>query len=323
MPEELVVDDDRTFWWSNWFRQENLDLIFSLISIGIVIFVIQEDLAVTRPTIFWVLALLDLILIGFFVAQLAVDFSNTEDRVEWWKSESWKMVGLTPVILAAIPSISVIVLLRLVHLTKVYSLATNLLGLQETSEDSPVQAQLQHLIFVVTAIGFTGGFLAFIFEQQAVNSGACGDSCISTPTQAMWWAITTATTVGYGDYAPVTPGGRVVAIFLMFTGIALYGLLAATLSQALWARGRRANRERNNVGLDAGELIERLERLSDMRRDGWLTATEFHDAKAYVLTGKISGSMKSQEIENREPIPRDERKIRRDAARAGFIQEEE
>ena len=321
MSEEDVVTEDKTFWWSNWIRIENLELIFSLVSIGIVIFVIQEDLVNSNPTLFWILAFLDLVLVGFFVAELAKDLSNTEDRGEWWRAQSWGMLGLTPVILAAIPSINVIVLLRLIHLTKVYSLATNLLGLQETSEESPVQRQLQHLIFVVTAIGFAGGFIAYLFEQHA-SQAACGDTCIDTLPQAMWWAITTATTVGYGDYAPVTPGGRVVAIFLMFTGIALYGLLTATLSQLIWTK-RRSNAKWNAAEGDPNEMIERLERLADMRRDGWLTATEFHDAKASVLTGKMPGGNKARDIESRAPIPRDERKERRAAARMGFLSEEE
>jgi voltage-gated potassium channel len=321
MSEEDVVVDDKTFWWSNWVQSENLELIFSLVSIGIVIFVIQEDLVNSNPTMFWVLAILDLALVGFFVAELASDLSNAEDRAEWWRAQSWGLLGLTPVILAAIPSLEFIVLLRMVHLTKVYSIATNLLGLHETSEDSPVQRQIQHLIFVVTSIGFAGGFIAYLFEQHASDT-ACGDTCIQTLPQAMWWAITTATTVGYGDYAPVTTGGRVVAIFLMFTGIALYGLLAATLSQVLWARGRKSGNGENPT-IDPIEMIERLERLADMRRDGWLTATEFHDAKASVLTGKMPGGNKTRDIESRAPIPRDERKERRAAARAGFLAEEE
>ena len=115
MTEENVIVDDKTFWWSNWIRVENLELIFSLVSIGIVIFVIQEDLVNSNPTLFWILAFLDLALVGFFVAELAKDLSNTEDRGEWWRAQSWGMLGLTPVILAAIPSINVIVLLRLIH----------------------------------------------------------------------------------------------------------------------------------------------------------------------------------------------------------------
>ncbi|MEL7975466.1 ion channel [Isoptericola sp. F-RaC21] len=51
-----------------------------------------------------------------------------------------------------------------------------------------------------------------------------------------WWAVVTITTVGYGDYTPVTPAGRVVAVCLMLGGIALLGVVTATLSSWLVER---------------------------------------------------------------------------------------
>jgi voltage-gated potassium channel len=47
---------------------------------------------------------------------------------------------------------------------------------------------------------------------------------------AIWWAIVTITTVGYGDYYPVTVAGRLAGITLMIAGIALLGTLAGTLA---------------------------------------------------------------------------------------------
>jgi voltage-gated potassium channel len=47
---------------------------------------------------------------------------------------------------------------------------------------------------------------------------------------AIWWAFTTITTVGYGDYFPVTITGRIVAVALMIGGIALIGVVTATLA---------------------------------------------------------------------------------------------
>lgn len=53
---------------------------------------------------------------------------------------------------------------------------------------------------------------------------------------AAWWAITTVTTVGYGDIAPVTIEGRVIAAVLMVTGIAAFGLVTANVATAMTAR---------------------------------------------------------------------------------------
>lgn len=53
---------------------------------------------------------------------------------------------------------------------------------------------------------------------------------IQTFGDAIWWAFVTITTVGYGDYFPVTFAGRVVAVGLMVGGIALIGVVTATLA---------------------------------------------------------------------------------------------
>jgi voltage-gated potassium channel len=49
----------------------------------------------------------------------------------------------------------------------------------------------------------------------------------------LWWAVTTITTVGYGDRFPVTPIGRAIGAGVMILGIGLFGLLAASLASLL------------------------------------------------------------------------------------------
>lgn len=53
---------------------------------------------------------------------------------------------------------------------------------------------------------------------------------IQSYADALWWAVTTITTVGYGDMYPTTAVGRGVAVFLMLTGITLFGLLTASIA---------------------------------------------------------------------------------------------
>jgi voltage-gated potassium channel len=59
---------------------------------------------------------------------------------------------------------------------------------------------------------------------------------ITTGGDAIWWAVVTITTVGYGDFYPVTTFGRVVAVFVMFAGVGIIGALASILASILIPR---------------------------------------------------------------------------------------
>lgn len=72
-------------------------------------------------------------------------------------------------------------------------------------------------------------FCAALAILDAERAGA--DPNIETFPDAVWWAATTVTTVGYGDRYPTTPEGRLVAAGLMIAGIALLGVVTATLAQ--------------------------------------------------------------------------------------------
>jgi voltage-gated potassium channel len=58
---------------------------------------------------------------------------------------------------------------------------------------------------------------------------------------ALWWAVATLTTTGYGDVVPVTPLGRLVAAFVMICGLGVFGLWAGILATGFAAETRRDN----------------------------------------------------------------------------------
>lgn len=81
------------------------------------------------------------------------------------------------------------------------------------------------------AVGL-GAIAVLDAEQDAA------DANITTFGDALWWACTTVTTVGYGDRYPVTLEGRAVAVVLMIIGIGVVG--AVTASVATWLMSRAA-----------------------------------------------------------------------------------
>jgi voltage-gated potassium channel len=59
------------------------------------------------------------------------------------------------------------------------------------------------------------------------------DANITTGADALWYALVTITTVGYGDFYPVTTAGRITAMFIMFMGVGIIGALASLLASLL------------------------------------------------------------------------------------------
>jgi voltage-gated potassium channel len=80
------------------------------------------------------------------------------------------------------------------------------------------------VLFMVLLVLEFGSMLVTYFEQQSP------DANITTGGDAVWWAFVSITTVGYGDQFPVTDGGRIMAFFVLATGVGLFGVLSGYLA---------------------------------------------------------------------------------------------
>lgn len=130
-----------------------------------------------------------------------------------------------------------------------------------------VEAILKHhslFRVLIAAVGtlFIGAWLVLLFEEKARGSN------IHNYPDALWWAIVTVTTVGYGDRYPVTEGGRIVAVILMLVGIGLIGVLTATVASVFIKEHTDANKEEFKKGhADLGQQLSVIsDRLADVER---------------------------------------------------------
>ena len=112
-------------------------------------------------------------------------------------------------------------------------------------------AQLDFLLVWALGMVVLGATAALSFEQAH-------DSTIRTFPDALWWATVTVTTVGYGDFVPVTVGGRAVVMALMVGGIGIFGGLAANLA-AFFIRADTAAEEDPR----AAHLLREIRALSE------------------------------------------------------------
>ena len=83
--------------------------------------------------------------------------------------------------------------------------------------------KLYSLLIVSVAVIITGSILILTIE-----SGQPG-SQINSVLDAVWWTVSTVSTVGFGDIVPVTDAGKIMAIFFMIFGISILGIFLSVL----------------------------------------------------------------------------------------------
>ncbi len=146
------------------------------------------------------------------------------------------------------------VLFRLARLVRLFTAA----GLGRTA------------IKVARRLGTMGIWLAVLSVVAAllVMNAEPPESGFEDFGDALWWALVSFTTVGYGDLFPVTPLGRLAGGIMMFAGLAVLGTVAAILGSAVGASdeedddsmGKRILRELDTLKTEVSELREKLER---------------------------------------------------------------
>ncbi|WP_199888404.1 potassium channel family protein [Streptomyces badius] len=144
--------------------------------------------------------------------------------------ERWAFVRGHPLDLLA-------VILPLVQPLRLLRLVSTLLLLGRRARNAPQITLTVYVAGSVMGLMMFGSLAVLQVERDAP------DGNIRTIGDAVWWSFTTMTTVGYGDLAPTTGLGRLLAVGLMLSGIALLGVVTANIAAWFISRFERDNAE--------------------------------------------------------------------------------
>jgi voltage-gated potassium channel len=206
-------------------------------------------LANTEPA--WRLAWPDALDIGFlavcafffaeYVLRLAAapGAPGAEHRGKWRARLAWAisiggicdLVGVVPGVLAIVFDLGTASLSAFVWAFKLVRYAPGLAGLQRVISDAR-----QALLSVLLGFGIVllvAASLAYLLERSTQPK------VFGSMPAALWWAIVTLTTTGYGDAVPVTPVGRLLAGVVMVSGIIVFALWAGILATGFAEETRR------------------------------------------------------------------------------------
>lgn len=186
----------------------------------------------------------DYLLCAFFFIDFVKRFYHSEHKAKYFFTIGWLDL------VSSIPEVEFLRLGRfsrlfgLFRLYRVYKAGRMLSGtfLRDVRKNAIFIAGSFALLCMMLS-----SVLILLFEHAPKSN-------IKTAWEAVWWSFVTMATVGYGDYYPVTFGGRLVGIFLMLTGISLFGVLTATFAGLLV--GNKDEKE-DQIRI----LIEKIEEL--------------------------------------------------------------
>ena len=180
--------------------------------------------------------------LGVLVADYVVRLALSKERLAFIRSTPLEIATI------ALPLLRPLRLLRLV----------TLLGAASRHAGSTLRGR------VGIYVGGSVSLLVFVASLAVLDAErGAPDANIESFGEALWWSMTTITTIGYGDFFPVTTTGRVVAVGLMLAGVALLGIVTAAL--ATWLVERVADADEDLSAATRRDLASVRSELAEVK----------------------------------------------------------
>ena len=198
-------------------------LLLSLVSIFNMAAVWLNYLYPVSPLTLEVMEIINAILTTFFLFDFFYRLLTTSAKSHFF-FKNWGWADL----LACIPMFRIFRMfriLRAIRLLRVFGVKNMLNEIVNNRAGSALYLSIFGIILVAEIAA------VILLRAEAASPGAN----ITSAGDAVWWVLVTLTTVGYGDLYPVTLTGRIAGVFVMFSGVALIGVLASFLSNFFMA----------------------------------------------------------------------------------------
>jgi voltage-gated potassium channel len=241
------------------------EFVIGFLAIVSIILIALESLVQLSPGWLITIYVIDLIICIIFAWDFIYRLYHSEDKKRFLKYNGYEILAIIPAIalygIGTVPAISeglrALRLIRVVRIIAVFARTTRFFKL---SGRFIQRSRLISLLAITLTIILIGAFAVLLAERNMP------DARITNFPDALWWSISTITTVGYGDIVPGSEPGRIVGMVLMILGIAVMTTFIAQISATI-VESRIVVVEKKNlksvIRQEIKDNIDRLEKLSD------------------------------------------------------------
>ncbi|MBI4200189.1 MAG: potassium channel family protein [Chloroflexi bacterium] len=198
----------------------------------------------------------------FFVTEFCVRILAARSRSHYLLHHWMDLVALVPAIPGYQDNATAARLVRLLRLLMVLRLLGALDRITHHIRGVTAQPGLTYLIAIIIVMVFGAAAVNYFVERDIQNT------LYDSYSSAVYWAIVTVTTTGYGDITPKTALGRSMSAMLMIGGLILWSLLTASVINYL---SEIARSRRHHVDQALEELKGKLDRLDSLSPDELLS----------------------------------------------------
>ena len=246
-PDPEATDDLRRFGF--------LEIAVLVLSVYVLGALLAQTVFHVSPEVSLLLDRIDTFVCVIFLADFAVRFRRAPSKLAFMK---WGWIDL----MSSIPAYDflrwgrMVRVIRIIRILRAFRSARHLVAFlfRHRTRSLALTVVLTGFVLVISS---SIGVLVFEDEKE---------SNIRTPFDALWWAVSTMTTVGYGDKVPVTVEGKVVAMILMVTGVGLFGVLTGLFARLFMEPDlKKEDADISKLAMEIRLLRERIEKMESAR----------------------------------------------------------
>ncbi|OEE67409.1 ion transporter [Enterovibrio norvegicus FF-33] len=188
--------------------------VFVVLSLMVeVLFPLSDE---TREILLYV----DTLICGVFFIDFVQQFRAAKSKLAYMK---WGWLDL----ISCIPLMDINQFARILRVVRLIRAIKSISMLTHTISENKASSSL-HFLIASSLIMMVFGSIYVLYLERGIPGAN-----IQTAADAFWWTFITITTVGYGDFYPVTFEGRIVAIMLITMGVGMFGSFTAVFASWL------------------------------------------------------------------------------------------